>query len=330
MGERNVYRVAGSARDQLQRHQNGDREVITEQQPLSLTEQAVQAMEAFRPLIVNVRELASVTVAEHGIGRVSETRKGLKKLRLDIDKERKKLNEGALDYQRTVNRVAKELTEPVAEVEGILQAQEDEYEREREKVKAAKEAEKQAALQLRVSRLQAAGCPVDLAVVNAFDDSEFEWHLATEMKAVEAARAEAQQREAELKAEQERLAEERVKREAEQQAERQRLAEERAKLDAEREDLRRQQEEIRAAQQREEHERQQREQELEEKRNEALKLQRLEALRPEIEKAEVLSKCLIDEAKNTLAHLGNPAWSEAALEAVSLAGASIISRVKGD
>lgn len=297
--------------------------IIEQQQPLSLTEQAVQAMEAFRPLIINVRELASVTVAEHGIGRVSETRKGLKKLRLDIDKERKKLNEGALDYQRTVNRVAKELTEPVAEVEGILQAQEDEYEREREKVKAAKEAEKQAKLQERVSRLQAAGCPVDLAVVNAFDDSEFEWHLATEMKAVEAARAE-------LKAEQERLAEERVKREAEQQAERQRLAEERAKLDAEREDLRRQQEEIRAVQQREERERQQREQELEEKRLEALRLQRLESLRPEIEKAEVLSKCLIDAAKNTLAHLGNPAWSAAALEAVSLAGASIVSRVKGD
>jgi len=178
--------------------------------------------------------------------------------------------------------------------------------------------------------ISVAGCPVDLAVVNAFDDSEFEWHLATEMKAIEAARAEAQQREAELKAEQERLAEERVKREAEQQAERQRLAEERAKLDAEREELRRQQEEVRAAQQREERERQQREQELEEKRAEALRLQRLEALRPEIEKAEVLSKCLIDAAKNTLAHLGNPAWSEAALEAVSRAGASIISQVKGD
>ena len=108
-------------------------ETLTEYKPLSLTEQAVNAMKQFEPLIENVRSYAVLTVSDDGIEKVSETRKSMKRLRLDIEAKRKELKAGALEYGNTVDGIAKKLSEPVIEVEGILQAQEEEFEAEKEK-----------------------------------------------------------------------------------------------------------------------------------------------------------------------------------------------------
>jgi len=151
----------------------------------SMIAQATEAMEAFRPMVEKVREYEPITVETHGIGKLSDARKGLKRLRVDIDKKRKELNEGALAFQKTVNSVAKELTKPVEEVEDILQAREDAYEAKKEAERRAKfeaeeaarlaaEAAKQEKKQSRVNQMIEAGVSVDWAAAELSDES---WHV---------------------------------------------------------------------------------------------------------------------------------------------------------
>lgn len=151
----------------------------------SMIAQATEAMEAFRPMVARAREYESLTVESHGIGKVSEARKGLKRLRIDIDKKREELNKGALTFQKTVNSVAKELTKPVEEVEDILQAREDAHEEKKEAERRAKfEAEESARLaaetarqekkQARVNQMIEAGVSIDWAAAELCDES---WHV---------------------------------------------------------------------------------------------------------------------------------------------------------
>ena len=124
----------------------------------------------FRPdeqAIANVREYRHLTVATAGIKAVTEARKTVKRLRLEIDKRRKELNEGALKYQRAINAEAKRLIAEIEPIEGMLSAEEENYEAERLKEKQQKEAEKRERLQSRLNRLAAIGVAgVDL---NALD-----------------------------------------------------------------------------------------------------------------------------------------------------------------
>ncbi len=295
-------------------------ETLTEYQPLSLTEQAVNAMKQFEPMISTVREHAALTVEADGFDKVKQTRMQMKRLRLDIEAKRKELKAGALEYGRTVDSIAKELSAPVIEVEGILQSQEDIVEAEKEKIRQEKAAAKAAAVQVRVDALQSAGCAVDMDAVNNLSDDDFQWHLSIESKKA-----------AESKAEQERLEAlrfEEIKRlDEEMQAERLKIEAERSAMLAEQAELRRLKDEhqaeinarIEAERQKVLAERKAEEEKLAAIAAEEAKAARaahLEALKPEIEKAADFMKAADYWADKKLTDIGRPYWSEFALKKI--------------
>ena len=166
---------------------------IAERPTKSMTEQAVDALASFEPMIEMLLSYADLTVADDGIGKVEEAHKAVKRLRVDLDKKRKELNEGALSYQRTVNATAKRLTEKISTVECRLEAQRENYEAEKLKEKQAKEAAKAAVLNERVQRMSAAGIPVTyLTVIDSMTPDEFEFFFAKESSIVAEAKAEAE------------------------------------------------------------------------------------------------------------------------------------------
>lgn len=291
---------------------------VIEHEPQTLTEQAMASLKSFEPMVDNVLAYASFTVAEDGIGKVEEAHKAVKRLRSELEKTRKKLNEGALEYQRTVNATAKGLNEKIMAVEGRLGAEREAYEAEKNREKEAKEAEKIAAFQTRVDRLNAAGCPAgDLAGLRLMSDDEFEWHLAKESKAAE-------ERGAELK----RQAEEIAARQEELRIERERMEADRAEMRRQQEELQRHQAELRAKAEAEAAERRRIEREAEENRlAEELRL-RIEALKPEIEKAEALAAAIHAKASDCLVAMGNPPWTEQALADIANCGRLIVAMVK--
>lgn len=151
----------------------------------------------FRPdeqAIASVKEYRHLTVATVGIKAVTEARKAVKRLRLEIDKRRKELNEGALKYQRAINAEAKRLTAEIEPIEGALSAEEENYEAERLKEKQAKEAEKRERLQSRLNRLAAIGVAgVDLNALDVMDDGFFEALMVSEIAKAELRKAEEDQ-----------------------------------------------------------------------------------------------------------------------------------------
>ena len=166
---------------------------IAERPTKSMTEQAVDALASFEPMIEMLLSYADLTVADDGIGKVEEAHKAVKRLRVDLDKKRKELNEGALSYQRTVNATAKTLTEKIGAVESRLSAERENYDAEKLKEKQAKEAAKAAVLNERVQRMSAAGIPVTyLTVIDSMTPDEFEFFFAKESSIVAEAKAEAE------------------------------------------------------------------------------------------------------------------------------------------
>lgn len=166
---------------------------IVERPTKSMTEQAVDALASFEPMIEMLLSYADLTVADDGIGKVEEAHKAVKRLRVDLDKKRKELNEGALSYQRTVNATAKTLTEKIGAVESRLSAERENYDAEKLREKLVKEAAKAAVLNERVARLSGAGIVVsDLAALGAMANDEFEFYLAKEYRIVAEAKAEAE------------------------------------------------------------------------------------------------------------------------------------------
>jgi hypothetical protein len=166
---------------------------IVERPTKSMTEQAVDALASFEPMIEMLLSYADLTVADDGIGKVEEAHKAVRRLRVDLDKKRKELNEGALSYQRTVNATAKSLTEKIGAVESRLSAERESYDAEKLREKQAKEAAKAATLNERVARLSGAGIVVsDLAALGLMANDEFEFFFAKESRIVAEAKAEAE------------------------------------------------------------------------------------------------------------------------------------------
>lgn len=286
---------------------------IVESKPRTMTEQAVDALASFEPMIEMVIEYGNLTVAEDGIGKVEEAHKAVKRLRVELDKKRKELNEGALHYQRTVNATAKTLTERISAVESRLEAQRENYESEKLKEKQAKEAAKAAVLNERVSRLSSAGVAVtDLAALSSMAGDEFEFFFAKESRVAAEAKAEAEQIEALRQEEMRRQAEElRIRAE---EIERQRLADEavlraeRESIEADRAEMRRQQEELqkhqaelRAKAEAEAAEKRRLEREAEQARKEA-------AAAPELEKLNSVLQAMAVAADGKATELGDLWW----------------------
>lgn len=282
---------------------------VIESQPQSLTEQALIALQSFEPMVDQVLSYANLTVAEDGIGKVEEAHKAVKRLRIDLDKKRKELNEGALSYQRTVNATAKSLTERISKVESRLEGERETYEEAKRKEKAAKEAEKAAVLNERVKRLTEAGVVVsDLAAIGAMDATDFEFHFARESRLAAEAKEELKRQADELALRQEELRIERQKQDAERAAEIEKIRIEREAMEAERAEMRRQQEainrhneELRAKAEAEAAEKRRQEREAEEARKLALAA-------PELDKLDCVLHVIREAAREAVVNCGNPAW----------------------
>lgn len=187
-----------------------------------------------------------------GYDLVRSNRLALKGFRVAIDKQRKSLNEDALDWQRRVNAEAKRLTALIEPTERELDAEEHRIDVERERIKAEAEAARKAKLDERVAAFASFGVQAPPSAVAELSDEDFALMLSRAANEYEAklererlvaeqvAREKAEREAAEAEArrvEQERLAEQRAELErqkVEQAAERKRLAEEAARVEADR------------------------------------------------------------------------------------------------
>ena len=166
---------------------------IVERPTKSMTEQAVDALKAFEPMVAMVLQYGDLTVEADGIGKVEEAHKALKRLRIDVDDKRSELNAPALEYQRTVNATAKELIAQITTAESKLKSQRDIHDAEKLREKQAKEAAKAATLNERVQRLTSAGVIItDLAALGLMAGDEFEFFFAKESRVAAEAKAESE------------------------------------------------------------------------------------------------------------------------------------------
>jgi hypothetical protein len=161
--------------------------IETEDQPMSMTQQAVSELSTFNEMISAVLPYGELTVAVNGIGQVEEAHKAVKKLNASIEKKRKELKAGALEYGRTVDSIAKQLSEKVDSVEAKLKAERDAFDAIEKAEKAAKEAAKLAAKQKRLDDMLAAGIPVDLAAADLPDEEWMWWFSKAKKQAAEVA-----------------------------------------------------------------------------------------------------------------------------------------------
>jgi hypothetical protein len=325
---------------------------------MGMIETALAEFDEPRAMIASVKPYGALTVATDGIGKVEEAHKQVKRLRIDIDKRRKELTEGALNYQRAINATARELTAEIAPIEGSLQAQREEYDSVKLKEKQAKEAAKAAQLQDRANQLAAVGCAAgNLTLLSVMTDDDFALHLRQEAaKAAKARAEEAEQKEAlrlqEEENNKERLRLEKIRQEmAEREAENRRRMEaemaeqkrkaaeeldslrqqqeaERRKLEAEQAEVARQQKEIRDRLEAERKAEQQREENARKAAAEAERLARLEAIKPEIEKAQSFAQAVLTDAADELNRLGNPSWRVLAMTKIEEACKAIVRAVE--
>ena len=321
---------------------------------MSMIETALAEFDEPRAMIASVKPYGALTVANDGIGKVEEAHKQVKRLRIDIDKRRKELTEGALNYQRAINATAKELTAEVAPIEGALQAQREEYDSAKLKEKQAKEASKAAQLQDRANQLAAVGCAAgNLTLLSVMTDDDFALHLRQEAAKAAKSRAEEAERKEVLRAQEEannaerlrlekirqemaeREAENRRRMEAEMAEQRRKAAEEldalrkqqeaeRKKLEAEQAEVARQQKEIRDRLEAERKAEQIREENARKAAAEAERLARLEELRPEIEKAQAFTQAILTDAVDELKRLGNPPWRLMAVDKIEEACKAVV------
>lgn len=252
-------------------------------------------------------EYAGLTISgvddREGFNKVSTARKAVKAVRVQVEKERKSLVEDALKWQRQVNEAAKGITAQLEEIENPLQAMEDEYLAEKERIKQEAERLRREKIQNRVQVIMSVPgviyngvtyslgkFRIDHSEIEKITDSDFqsevesleaEYQIILEEKlaAEQAAKDEADRLEAQRK-EQEAAAAELKRQQEELEAEKRRIAEEQAEKEAE---MKRQQEaaEAELRRQREELEAKEREQkhqaELEAARKEAAEKARIEA-----------------------------------------------------
>jgi hypothetical protein len=325
---------------------------------MGMIETALAEFDEPRAMIASVKAFGSLTVADDGIEKVEDAHKQVKRLRIDIDKRRKELNDGALSYQRAINAKAKELIAEIEPIEGALMAQREEYDAAKLKAKQAKEAARAAVLQDRANRLAQAGCTAgDLHVLSAMTDDDFQLHLAQESAKAAKARAEEAERKEALRLQEEennrerlrlekirqemaeRESENRRRMEAEMAEQKRKAAEEldalrrqqeaeRKKLEAEQAEVARQQKEIRDRLEAERKAEQQREENARKAAAEAERLARLEELRPEIEKAQSFAQAVLTDAADELKRLGNPSWRVLAMTKIEEACKAIVRAVE--
>ena len=166
---------------------------VVEAKPQSMTETAVARFEAKQAELTVLKTYAALTLADHGIGKVEEAHKAVKRAETEIEKDRVELKSPSLEFGRMVDAKAKELQAILDPIEKHLKAQRDIHDAEKIREKEAKEAAKAAVLNERVQRMSAAGIPLThLTVIDSMTPDEFEFFFAKESSIVAEAKAEAE------------------------------------------------------------------------------------------------------------------------------------------
>jgi hypothetical protein len=200
---------------------------------------------------------------------VKEARQIVKKKRIELDKKRKELNAEALTWQRNVNRIAQELTEPLEEIEAHLEKEEKKVQVELDRIKQEKQQEEQKMIQSRVAKLIGMGMvfngeeyskgelTMTSLEIKGLDDELFENFVAKieEINAKEKAEAdrlklEQEEKEKALnkqKEEQEQEAAKIAEKKAKQEEEQKKLDEEKRKFEEDKENLKKEKYKARAS-----------------------------------------------------------------------------------
>lgn len=162
---------------------------------LTMTEQAERELAQFEPQIEALVPYGELTVAVDGIKAVEEAHKAIKRLMSAIEKRRVELKAGALEYGRTVDKLAKYLDGRVETIASKLKAERDAYEAAKLAAKQAEERAKQAEKQGRLDLLSAEGLRIDLAATDLPETEWQFWLLTARTEARKKAEAEAAFRE---------------------------------------------------------------------------------------------------------------------------------------
>lgn len=109
-----------------------------------------------------------------GLKRVYDARQIVKKTRVGIVKYANELKESALAWQRKVNSEKDRVVGELEAIEEHLQAEEDKIQAEKDHIAAEKEKQEQARLQERIDKLAKYGYGVDLILLKAATDAQFE------------------------------------------------------------------------------------------------------------------------------------------------------------
>lgn len=128
---------------------------------------------------------------------VHSARMDVADLRIQVDKTRKGLVEDSVKWQKTVNGEAKRITSLLAPIEAHLKAEEAIYTAEQDRIKAERQREAQARIQLRIDALAAVGVKANLAEIALMPEEAFSRHLQLETEAFNRAEAVRAQEEAE-------------------------------------------------------------------------------------------------------------------------------------
>ena len=156
---------------------------------------------------------------KEGMELASKCRKGLKAMRVAIDKKGKELREDAVKRQRLVVKITKELIEPIPAAEARLQELEDTAKRERERLEQIAADERAAEGRRRCDLATSVGWIIQPGLLIAMNLADFEAHYeekraereaaektkAEEVEALRAAKAASDKLAAEQKARQDEL-----------------------------------------------------------------------------------------------------------------------------
>lgn len=192
-----------------------------------------------------------------GYKAVRAARLEVKGYRVDIEKRRKELTEDALKYQRAINAEAKRITALLEPLEIALSLQEDNFEKEKERIKQEELAARHTRMQSRISELMKYGFKFDGSIyfsefrvqdggrtfnippsmLETLSDDDFV-KMMDDIKNLYAIYIKQQE------LEEQRQKEAKEKEDAERKEEQERLAKEREELELEKEKLRKQMAEI--------------------------------------------------------------------------------------
>ena len=170
---------------------------------VTLEEHTSEALASFRPQDATIAELretySGLTIAgvedRENFQLAKDARRRVRTFRTSVEKRRKELNAGALQYKRAVDAEAKRITADLREIEEPLDAQIKAIEAEKERIKEEEARKKRERTESRISALQKVDGAIDIEFIESATDEKFQAFLDGEIDSFEAKQAEIRERE---------------------------------------------------------------------------------------------------------------------------------------